>query len=48
MMKQLHGEILDHVRHRPLQQQSEQLKMLLSLYIQDTVQKGESRDYTRL
>ena len=29
-------------------QQSEQLKPLLSLYTQDTVQKGDSRDYTRL
>ena len=27
---------------------AEQLKPLLSLYIQDTAQKGESRDYTRL
>ena len=28
--------------------QSEQLKPLLSLYIKDTVEKGEARDYTRL
>ena len=33
--------------YRQLQQQ-EQLKPLLSLYIQDTVQKGASRDYKRL
>ena len=46
MKKQADDEILDDSFHRQLQQ-LEQLH-LLSLYIQDTVQKGESRDYTRL
>ena len=38
--------MLENLLYR--QQQSEQPEQLLSLCIQDTVQKGESRDYTRL
>ena len=34
--------------YRRQHQQSEKFKPLLSLYIQDAVQKGESRGYTRL
>ena len=45
--KQPDDEILDFFFCRPLQQ-SEQLKPLLSLYIQGTVQNGELRDSTRL
>ena len=40
-------EILENLYYRQLQL-SEQLKPLLSLYFQDTFQKGEPRDYTRL
>ena len=47
MKKQPDGEILENLFYRHFQQ-SEQRKPLLSLYIQDTVQQGESRDCTRL
>ena len=47
MQKQPDDEMLGILCYRQLEQ-SEQLKPLLSLYIQDTVQKGEFRDYTRL
>ena len=47
MKKQTREEILDNLYYRQLQR-SEQQKPLLSLYIQDTVQKRESRDQTRL
>ena len=47
MKKQPDGQILDNLNYRQLQQ-SEQLNPLLSLCIQDTVHKGESRDHTRL
>ena len=47
MKKQPGEEILEKLFYRE-DQQSEQLKPLLSLYIRDTVQKSESRDYTRL
>ena len=39
MKKQIDKEILDNLCYRQMQQ-SEQVKPLLSLYIQDTVQKG--------
>ena len=42
MKTQPDDEKMENCYHRQLQQ-SEQLKPLLSLYIQDTVQKGESR-----
>ena len=45
--KQPDAEILKNLNYRQLHQ-SEQLKPLLCLYIEDTVQKVESRDYTRL
>ena len=47
MKKQTDDEKLENVYDRQLQQ-SEHVKPLLSLYIQDTVQKGASRDNTRL
>ena len=47
MKKQPEDCILENMYYHQLQQ-SEQLNPLLSLYIQDIVQKGESRDYTRL
>ena len=46
MNKEPDEEILDKTCYRQLQQ-SEQQKPLLSLHIQDTVQKGESRDLHR-
>ena len=47
MKKQTYEEILETILFRQLQL-SDQQKPLLSLYNQDTVQKGESRDYARL
>ena len=47
MKKQSDNESLKNLLYRQLQQ-SEQLKPLLFLYIHDAVQKGESRDQTRL
>ena len=47
MKKQPDEDSLEHVYHRQLQK-SQQLKPLLSLYIQDTVQNGEFRDNTRV
>ena len=47
MKKQSRDEMLETVYYRQ-HQQSEQLKHLLSVFIQDTVQKCESRYYTRL
>ena len=46
MKKQPDEEILETLDCRQIQQ-SEQLKPLVSLYIQDTAQKRESRDCTR-
>ena len=43
--KQTENEILEKLCCR---QESEQLLSLLSLYIRDTVRKGDSRNYTRL
>ena len=45
--KQPDDDMLGHLCYRQLQL-SEQLKPSLSLYIQDTVQKYEPRDYIRL
>ena len=47
MKKRPDDEILENVYYRQFHQ-IEQLKPLLSLYIQDTVQKRESRDFTKL
>ena len=47
MKTQPDKKMLDNFGYRQLQQ-AEQLKPLLSLYIEDTIQKGDSRDYTRL
>ena len=47
MKKQLGDVILEVSSYRQLQQ-SEQVKPLLSPYIQDAVQKGEPKNYTRL
>ena len=46
--KQPDDEIQDNFNFRQLQQSTLLKPILLSLYIQDTVQKDESRDYTRL
>ena len=46
VMKEKHDEeSLDNLYHSQFQQ-SEHLKPLLSLYIQDTAQQDELRDYT--
>ena len=47
MKKLRDGEMLDNLYFRQIQQ-SEEPKPLLSLYIQDTAQKGDSPHYSRL
>ena len=44
MKKQSDEEVLEILFYRQLQQ-PEQLKLPLSVYVQDAVQEGESRDY---
>ena len=47
-MKKQRGEETRDKKYYRQQQHPEQIQSLLCLYSQDSVQKGESRDYSRL
>ena len=47
MLKQLHGELLDNLNFLQLEE-SDLLKHLVPLHIQDTVRKSEPKSYTEL
>ena len=47
MLKQLHGELLDNSNFMQLEE-SDLLKHLVALHIQDTVRKSEPKSYTKL